>query len=401
MLKIEPIPPRPPGTLAVSGPTPATLPVGTVLTVEAVRDSASSQLLLLLAGRRFVLKPGGAAAEVQAGDKLTVRVTRSEPDIELALMSQTDGVAAALRRELPQQASPLRLLANLEFLSRPAPGAVATAVDAGASQAPLARLPAPVAQAIETLLGSVPAARTLATPEGLEKALLASGVRLERLLAANPKDLEALLGSDWKASLLRLKDSLVKAGGTRGAAAPERSDAPLPTRHGVMNAMPRETPSLNLASAPDAVLGQLVQQVQESVARVTCNQLASLDPRQPSALPLLIEIPYRQPDGAGLLRVRVDREARPQAAGPVWSVEFALDLGAYGPLRGRVTLAEGHVSVAFQAEQTALARAIDERFDELRESLGDVGLPIGKLSCSRSDPVNTSSTGSWLVNLRA
>jgi hypothetical protein len=251
------------------------------------------------------------------------------------------------------------------------------------------------------LLRNVPESKALATPEGFARAVAASGVRLERLLAAGPKDLDAALGSDWKASLLRLKDALVKAGASRVAAQPERSDAPLPTRHGVLNAVPRETPSLTLASGPDAVLGQLVQQAQESIARVTCNQLASLDSRQQAALPMVLEIPYRHADGAGLLRVRVDRESRAQATSPVWSVEFALDLGAYGPLRGRVTLAEGHVSVTFQAEQAALAQAIDARFDELRDDLSEAGLPIGKLSCSRSDPVNHSPSGTWLVNLRA
>ncbi len=398
MLKIEPLPSRPTGAATVGSPTGPNLPVGSLLTVEAVRDSTSTQLLLMLAGRKFVLKPGGAAGEVQPGDKLTVRVTRNEPEIELTLVSRADEVAAALRRELPQQASPLRLLANLMFLAaRPSAPA-----DAGSPPAPpLARLPAEAAQAVESTLRALPEARQLATPEGFEKALLASGVRLERLLATPARDLAALVAGDWKGALLKLKDALAKSGALRVAASPERSDSPLPMRYGDLNAMSPERPTLTPSLPPEAALGQLAQQVQESIARVTCNQLASLDPRQQAAFPLLLEIPYRDGDDPGLLRVRVDREARAASASAVWSIEFALDLGREGPLRGRVTLAEGRVSVSLQPEQSSLARAIDARFDELRATLAEAGLPVGRLSCSRSDAVNISQTGTWLVNLRA
>lgn len=401
MLKIEPLPSRPTGTTPVGSPTGSNLPVGTLLTVEAVRDSTSAQLLLMLAGRKFALRPGGAAPDVQPGDKLTARVTRTEPELELTLVSRADEVASALRRELPQQASPLRLLANLMFLAtRPAP--VATGGDPAApEQAPLARLPAAAAEAVEATVRAVPEARQLATPEGLEKAVLASGVRLERLLATPPRDLAAQVGNDWKGALLKLRDVLVKSGAQRVAAAPDTSDTPLPMRYGELNAMSADPPSLSRATPPDAALGQLVQQVQESIARVTCNQLASLDPRQQAAFPLLLEIPYRQGTQPGLLRVRVDREAHATTASPVWSVEFAVDLGASGPLRGRVTLAEGRVSVTLQPEQSSLARSLDARFEELRSSLTEAGLPVGKLSCTRSDPVNLSQTGTWLVNLRA
>jgi hypothetical protein len=154
---------------------------------------------------------------------------------------------------------------------------------------------------------------------------------------------------------------------------------------------------------PQAMLSELAQQVRESLARVACTQLVSLGTHEQAALPLLLEIPYREPSGTGLLRLRIENEdpgAR-TANSPVWSIEFALDLGAQGPLRGRVTLAEGRVSVTLKPEFAQLAQAIDARVDELRASLQDAGVPVGKLTCVRSDPLASASSGAWLVNLRA
>jgi hypothetical protein len=129
----------------------------------------------------------------------------------------------------------------------------------------------------------------------------------------------------------------------------------------------------------------------------------SLGANQQAALPLLLEIPYREPAGTGLLRLRIEQETQGTrtSSPPVWTIEFALDLGAQGPLRGRVTLADGRVSVTLKPEFAQLAQAIDAHVDELRETLQEAGVPVGKLTCVRSDPLASAGSGAWLVNLRA
>jgi hypothetical protein len=229
-------------------------------------------------------------------------------------------------------------------------------------------------------------------------------LRLEsQLSTATPSELTTALPSDWKAVLCRLQESLVRAGGTKAAASTDRSDAPVPMRHGTLQAVGPELASLARMDDPRSMLVELAQQARESIARIACTQLASLDRNDQAALPLLLEIPYREPAGTGLLRLRIGREAADArtAASPVWSIEFALDLGVHGPLRGRVTLAEGHVSVTLQPEFAPLAQAIDAHVDDLRDALQVAGVPVGKLTCVRSDPPDTASTGTWLVNLRA
>lgn len=384
-----------PTSLRAALPSPAAVPaslaVGAVVAARSVRDPATGQMLLLLAGRQWVVKAGGAAADLHDGMRITARVVRGEPALELAVLGRVgDVLSAALRRELPRQASPLRLLANLEWLAaRP---------EAAAS------LPAPVQQSIAATWRALPQASRLATPEGLEAAARASGWQLEGLLAGGtPETIEAALDVDWKAQLARLRAALDRAPGAGTATASTGNDAAqVPSRHGTLHALAAQAATLAGVSSLTQALGELAQQVRESLARVTCNQLASLDPGEVAAYPLLLEIPYRAADGAGVLRLRIDREAAgAPATAAVWSMEFALDLGSYGPLRGRATLAEGRVSVTLQPERGALAQAIDARFDELRAALAQAGVPVGKLTCVRSDPVDCDSTGSWLIDLRA
>ena len=391
MIKVEPLLPRQSGSVVLAPTVPAPLPVGSIFPVEAMRDSASQQLLLLFAGRKWLLKPGGAAAEIEAGSRVQVRVLRSEPELELALVQRTSDVAAAIRRELPQQANPLRLLANLDWIARQ-PAATTL------------RLPESARAAIEAAWRSVPLQEQLTTAAGLERACRDSGLRLEsQLAAATPSELDGALATDWKAVLYRLHDMLTRAGGPRSGVSTDRTDAQVPTRHGALQTIPQEAASVARMDDPQAMLSELTQQVRESIARVACTQLVSLGTHEQAALPMLLEIPYRAPAGTGLLRLRIEREEQGARAvgSPVWSIEFALDLGVQGPLRGRVTLAEGRVSVTLQPEFAQLARAIDAHVDELRTTLQDAGVPVGKLTCVRTDPLATASSGAWLVNLRA
>ena len=388
VIRLEPTSLRP--ALQATLPPAAALAVGAVVAAESVRDAATGQMLLLLAGRRWVVKPGGAAADLQAGMRVLARVVRTEPELALAVLGRASEVAAALRRELPRQASPLRLLANLEWLA--------------ARPQAAAGLPAPVRQALAAAWRALPQAPQLATADGLAAAARTSGWQLERLLVAGtPEAIEAGLEADWKAQLARMRVALDRAP-VSGPATPTTTDdaAQVPSRHGALNALGPETATLATAASLPQALGELAQQVRESLARITCNQLASLDPGEVAAYPVLLEIPYRAADDAGVLRLRIDREA---AAAPatdaVWSMEFALDLGRHGPLRGRATLAEGRISVTLQPERSALAQAIDARLDELHAALAQAGVPVGKLTCVRSDPVDCDSTGSWLIDLRA
>jgi len=392
-LKLEPVIQRSAGPEPTPLRAPPLLAVGTVLAAQAQRDRASGQLDLLLAGRRWPVLPGDAAREVVDGARVQVRVLRTQPDLELALIGHRGELGAALRNQLPQQANPLRLLANLQWL----------ATDPEGRQAPL---PAAVRAAAQAVWQALPQVQSLGDAATLERAMLNSGAGLERLLAAGSADELALaIGADWKAALHKLREVIIRSGGRRSSALGEPAVAPLPTRHAPLQALQTEPPSLAQTDDGGVALGELARQTQESIARVNCNQLSSLSDSAAASVPWLLEIPLRDGNEARLLRLRVGRDTEAASAGtPSWSVEFAIELGERGALQGRVGWQGGRVNVTLQAADAVLAQELDAARGELAAALADAGLRVGKLACLRRQPVEplpVGSAGPSLIDLRA
>jgi hypothetical protein len=234
-------------------------------------------------------------------------------------------------------------------------------------------------------------------------------VQIESLLAANPggREARALLAQDWKATLWRLCGTLSMHGASTGTPFADDAQAtPSPSRQAPLVPAAREAPTLASAGnrSTDEIVGSLCQQAQAALSRITCHQLASLDVQGRMTLPLTFELPYRATGGAGLLRLRVERDDHSGlqgAAGAAWTLAFALDLGPLGALRGRVTLAGMKVSVLLHPGSGVLARAIDEHLPDLYAGLQRAGFAVNTLRCLRSDPVESTPPAAWLVDLRA
>lgn len=339
----------------IAGPSPAEsgrLPVGSVSATTATRDASSSAAF---------------RHDVSRGD-----------------------LDAALRTQVPRQGNPMALLANLAWL-------------AGTPSGQQAPLPPAVREALLALWAAMPRRADLGDPAALRDACLRSGTSLESLLASAPRgELAAALGGDWKALLLRLRTMLDRAGANATTAAGRGAAAPVPARHIALAALPPEPPTLASAAHAGAMLDDLARQASDSVARVCCNQLASIASEPQRHAPWLLEIPFRSGDDAGLLRLAFERGAREDEPDfPGWRVQFAIDLGAAGTLRGCVGLAGDDVEVTLYARNPALAAALEATRDELRSSLSQSGFKPGTLLCLHDRPFDPERTGSWLVDLRA
>jgi hypothetical protein len=297
----------------------------------------------------------------------------------------------ALRRELPRQGSPMPLLANLAWLNATAAGEHAA-------------LPANARQAAAALWRALASLDGLARSGQLEGAARASGLRLERLLAtADSATLETDLAGDWKALLLRLRAAL-EAVPRRSTTSPQpRADAPLPGRPGALPALESVDPRLAGLTDPAAAAGELADEVDAAIARVTCNQLANL--REPTAAPCaFVEIPLRHDDGATMLRLRITGEGEGpagHATGPRWCAEFAVHLGTGGTLQGRVSLVGNRVDVAVESDVAAMLAALQEAEAELRRHLESLGLEVERLGWRMASPPVADSGTSWLVDERA
>lgn len=304
----------------------------------------------------------------------------------------SDGeLGAALRREMPRQGSPMPLLANLAWLNATPAGERAT-------------LPEPVRQAVAAAWRALASVDELARPGEFERALRASGLGLERLLAtADPAGLDAALAGDWKALLLRMRAALDAVPRRSAARPPPGADAPLPGRPGALPAL--EPVDARLADAPDAaaMTGELAEGVDAAIARVTAHQLANL--REPGLAPCtVLEVPLRHDQGATMLRLRFTQEGEGPAAReapPAWTVEFAVHLGAAGALQGRVRLAGNRLDVAVESDVAATLEALQASEAELRWSLEALGLEVERLGWRKASPPVPDSRVSWLVDERA
>lgn len=309
----------------------------------------------------------------------------------LARMAADGELAAALRRELPRQGSPMPLLANLAWLN-------------GSPAGERMPLPEQLRQAVSAAWRALVALDGLARPGELERAALASGIGLERLLAtAASGGLEAALAGDWKAQLLKLRAALAALPRRATAGPPSRVEAPLPGRPGALPALHPVEATLPEFADTAAMAGELADEVDAALARVTSHQLASL--REPGGGQCLaVEVPLRHDRGATLLRLRFSEDGERSRSGPtapVWSVEFAVHLGAAGTLQGRVRLAGRAVDVAVESDSASMLAALRAAQDELRWHLESIGLEVQRLDWRTPGPPEPETGASWLLDERA
>lgn len=339
----------------IAGPTPAEsgrLPVGPPAASTAARDA-----------------PAGAA----------YRQVMSRGEID-----------AALRAQVPRQGNPMALLANLAWL----------ASDPAGQEVPL---PAAVREAALALWSAMPRREDLGHAAGLREACVRCGVGLESILATIARGEPAsLLSRDWKALLLRLRATLVRAGANNSTDAVRSTSAPVPSRHATLAALPQEPATLAAVTGDGAMLDELARQANDCIARVSCNQLAGIADDPQRTVPWLLEVPVRLDDGASLLRLSFERGARPDdPASAGWRVEFAIDLGDAGALRGCVGLTDDRVEVTMHARNPTLATSLEAARGELQDALAQSGFRAARILCLHDHPLEAERTGAWLVDLRA
>jgi hypothetical protein len=374
--------------------------------LPSARDTGSLKHARLAADTRFrgndVLKidslvPRATVPPSTGPGSLVTPVRPAEPvrpvgtPLAIAGLAAEGELAAALRRELPRQGSPMPLLANLAWLNATHDGERAA-------------LPAPVRQAVVAAWRALAELDGLARPAELERAARASGIGLERLLAtADPDGVDAALAHDWKALLLRLRAALDSVPRRSASGAQPRADAPLPGRPGALPALePAEARLAGLADV-DAMAVELADEVDAAIARVTSHQLANL--REPTQAPYaVVEVPLRHDRGATMLRLRLTREhtgTAGSASAPAWAIEFAVHLGTAGTLQGRVQLAGHRVAVLVASDVAAMLEALQASEGELRWQLESVGLEVERLDWRVANPPVPDAGVSWLVDERA
>lgn len=372
--------------------------VGAILQATAVLDAKSGELWLKIADLRYParLASGDRHGPVD-GERLTVRVLRNSPVVALETLpadtaAADDAVVSdALRKYLPRQASPALLMSNVAWI----------AAGKGAANA----LPQPIAQAVARLWQALPDATTLSDPKGLQNAIARSGTFLEATLAnSEPRNVAAAVATDLKALMLNLTRVLREHGARPTAAMGDSTaHAPAPVSNGPLTPLTAAPATLAVLDTVSQQINELARQTDGALSRLTTLQVTNTTQDAP-AQAILLELPVRHGDRAGVLRLRIEHERSRKYAmtHDSWTVEAAIDLGAVGALHARVSLSGHRIGVQLRAESAAVVETLSSRSPELESMLREAGLEVDRIVCLHGMPVgDVGARTTRLLDVRA
>lgn len=364
-----------------------------------------------------------------AGDTAAALPTEDLKSALLVLRSTLSAVAAALPAAVEAGSDP----AAAGALSSPSAGGTAVgnvgeAVGAASTRVGLSGAPAGVTGAS----GSVDQATGL--PAVLTEALArlpAAGreAALQAIRAAyDPGDpeLARVLAKAGFATPAGNPDQGSEASPGAAAPAPGGSDDPgLPGEQG-RRLQPASIPRIDLPprtedpSGPTLRTGMsqgeavrlLLDQTDATLDRVRLSQYGALhqdDPAQATAATRdapawIFDVPVLQGREATSAQVRISRDGRNQAgdaAGRRWSVEFALDATATGPIHAEIRLWGRHVGVTLWAERTETVRLLKDQASVLHDALGQAELEVEDVAVLVGSPQPPQAEQGYFVDTRS
>lgn len=364
---------------AASGTSAQSWRIGTVLSARPLGLNPEGLLVLQIGSLTVEAEVPGS--QLPAQFQVRVLTLGAQPQLEVLLPHPADPTfQRVLRERLPQQNGYAPLLATL--------GALA--------QRPMMRqLPPYLRTALALLEHAMRTPADITTGEGLRVAISRSGLFLESQLADPQTDLAALAEDDWKSALLRLVGLLDRQ--SPSPPSPNRSDTAPPLLQRGLQAQARLP--LSLASDADDVdllLNQLHGDVKAALARVEVAQLEA------STLPAwMIEIPLQGHDGRDVLQLQLEFFTDATAGSHGWTLGFALDLPALGPVHGELQLREPRLSVRLWAERAETAQRLEHQFTPLRQRLAACGVLLDQLSCQVGLPQPHSRHSAVLLKATA
>lgn len=344
---------------AASGTSAPSWRIGTVLSARPL--GVNPQGMLVLQVGTLTVETEVPGSQLPAQFQVRVLSLGAQPQLEVLLPHPADPTfQRVLRERLPQQNGYAPLLATL--------GALA--------QRPMLRqLPPYLRAALALLEHAVRTPADITTGEGLRLAISRSGLFLESQLANPQGNLTALVEEDWKGALLRLVGLLERQ--PPAAPSPSRSDTAPPLLQRGLQAQARLP--LPVAAEVDDVnplLDRLHGDVKAALARVEVAQLEA------GTLPAwMIEIPLQGQGGRDVLQLQLEFVTDATDGSHGWTLGFALDLPALGPVHGELQLREPRLSVRLWAEYAETAQRLERQFTPLRQRLAACGVLLDQLSC--------------------
>ncbi|KRE90935.1 hypothetical protein ASG87_02030 [Frateuria sp. Soil773] len=365
---------------AASGTTAESWRIGTVLSARPLGVNERGLLVLQIGATAVEAEsPGG---QLPGQFQVRVMTQGAQPLLEILGGAAADpAIHRALRERLPQQNGYAPLLATLGAL---------------AQRPNLRQLPPALRSALARLEASVRTPEDVTSGEGLRQAISRSGLFLESLLAQPHADLATLGEDDWKAVLLRLSTLLATYVPARPP--PRGSDTPPPLLQRGLQAQPRQPPPpvTDGGDDIDSLLGRLHGDVQAALARL---EVAQLDAAAAQAW--MIEIPLQGDDGRDVLQLHLEIARDSEDGGTAWTLGFALDLPALGPVQGELQLRDLRLAVRLWAARSGTAQKLERQFVALKHRLAACGVLLDQLSCHAGLPPSGGRAGALLLKATA
>jgi hypothetical protein len=370
---------------AASGTAAESWRVGSVLAARPLGLGDQGRMVLQIGALTVETDPLGIPLPSQF--QVRVLAMGNPPLLEILASDATDpAVQQALRERLPQQNGYAPLLATLGAL---------------AQRPVLRQLPPAVRATLALLDQGVRTPQDISRPEGLREAIARSGLFLESQLA-RPRSNPIPLGEeDWKGVLLRLAALLDRQPRLPTHVPASLADPPPPLRQRGLQAQPRAPLAMPLTDSPadddiNQLLGRLRGDVHAALARL---EIAQLDAAAAQAW--MIEIPLQGMHGRDVLQIHLEYSQDAETGGQNWTLGFALDLPALGPLQGELQLRDLRLNVRLWAERNATTERLERQFTPLRQRLAASGLQLDQLSCQTGLPQGHGRAGALLLKATA
>ena len=363
---------------AAVGSTAQSWRIGSVLSARPL--GVSPQGLLVLQIGALTAEAAVTGNQLPAQFQVRVLSLGAQPLLEVLLPQPADPMLQrALRERLPQQNGYAPLLATL--------GALA--------QRPMLRqLPPNLRAALAGLEQGMRSPAEITLGEGLRLAISHSGLFLESQLVHAQGNLPALLEDDWKGALLRLAGLLDQR--AQPPPLPNRAGTAPPLLQRGLQAQARLPLPLFADDDVNPLLERLHGDVKAALARLEVTQLEA-----GSMQAWMIEIPLQGDGGRDVLQLQLEFIQDTVDGTQGWTLGFALDLPALGPLQGELQLRGLRLSVRLWAEAAQTAQRLERQFTPLRQRLAACGVLLDQLSCQVGLPQPSGKYSAVLLQATA
>lgn len=368
---------------AAAGTTAQSWRIGSVLAARPLGVNPLGLLIIQIGA--LTVEADVAHAQLPAQFQVRVLSLGAQPQLEVLAHPADPTFQRVLRERLPQQNGYAPLLATLGAL---------------AQRPVLRQLPPELRTTLALLEQSLRTPAEITRGEGLREAISRSGMFFESKLLSPQGHVQAQAGDDWKGALLRLAGLLDRR--AAAPAPPSRSDAEPPLLQRGLQAQPRlplpPLPAEDGAEGVGVLLDRLHGDVKAALARV---EVAQLEASASQLSAWIIEVPLQGDGGRDVLQVQLEFLGENAEGGHGWTLGFALDLPALGPVQGELQLREPRLSVRLWAERADTAQRLERQFTPLRQRLAACGVLLDQLSCQVGLPQSPGRHSAVLLQATA